>query len=341
MDQLSAEQRAIVELVLQRGKTYSELSGMLGMSETRVRELARDALVDLAPLSARQVDAEWRGQLADYVLGQQVGPEATATRGHLRRSEAARSWARSLLDSLGALYAEGGQPTIPDAERGRRDRGRRERDREPAPAPAREPRSRPRRRVTARQLGRRRLIAAGGLAALLLLLIVLVWPVGVLTGGGGGNGTSASASGNAAACPTGIKSLRKGPAGLALIASRNGQKQVIVQASGMTPTVVKNKRPQDAYEVWLYNSPSDARAIGAQVTDARGNYQGAGPLPANYKHYACIDVSREPLDNNRAHSGNSVLRGRLGPFKLPPPNFARNKPILLARVVLTAPPPGK
>jgi DNA-directed RNA polymerase specialized sigma24 family protein len=54
-DQLSDEQRAIVELVLQQGKSYDELSDMLGLPETRVRELARDALVDLAPITARGV----------------------------------------------------------------------------------------------------------------------------------------------------------------------------------------------------------------------------------------------------------------------------------------------
>src|SRR2546425_11180872 len=82
LDQLSAEQRAIIELVLQRGKSYDELADMLAMPESRVRELARDALVSLAPVSARGVDDEWRGQLADYVLGQQPGPESTATEGH-------------------------------------------------------------------------------------------------------------------------------------------------------------------------------------------------------------------------------------------------------------------
>ena len=80
-DQLSAEQRAIVELVLQQGKTYEELAEMLGMPERRVRELARDALVELAPVSVRAVEEDWRGQLTDYVLGQQAGPESAATRG--------------------------------------------------------------------------------------------------------------------------------------------------------------------------------------------------------------------------------------------------------------------
>ena len=66
-DQLSADQRAIVELVLQRGKSYDELADLLSMSEDRVRELARDALVTLTPVTASHVESDWRGQLADYV----------------------------------------------------------------------------------------------------------------------------------------------------------------------------------------------------------------------------------------------------------------------------------
>src|SRR4051794_1315185 len=115
-DQLPAEQRAILELVVGRGQTYNELSGMLGMPASRVRELARDALGDLAPATAARVDSDWRGQIADYVLGQQTGPESTATRGHLKRSEAARAWAYSVLDSLGHLYPDGTLPEIPEGD---------------------------------------------------------------------------------------------------------------------------------------------------------------------------------------------------------------------------------
>src|ERR1051325_7159305 len=115
-DQLPAEQRAILELVVGRGQTYDELSGMLGMPTARVRELAREALGDLAPAPASRVDSDWRGQIADYVLGQQTGPEATATRGHFKRSEPARAWAYSLLDSLGHLYPNGTMPEIPEAD---------------------------------------------------------------------------------------------------------------------------------------------------------------------------------------------------------------------------------
>src|SRR3954471_12581664 len=132
-DQLSADQRAIVELVLQRGKSYDELAEMLGMPEDRGRELARDALITLTPVTAGQVESDWRGQLADYVLGQQTGPEATATKGHLRRSESARAWTRSLLDSLEGLY-ENGLPQVPAGERASRERKPRRPEREEAAA---------------------------------------------------------------------------------------------------------------------------------------------------------------------------------------------------------------
>src|SRR3954447_13475211 len=99
-DQLPADQRAIIELLLKRRRTYDALSDMLDMPSSRVRELARDALTELTPVSAARVDPDWRGQVADYVLGQQSGPESAATQGHLRRSEPARAWLVSLVDSL-------------------------------------------------------------------------------------------------------------------------------------------------------------------------------------------------------------------------------------------------
>jgi hypothetical protein len=321
-DKLSAEQRAIIELVLQRGKSYAELSDLLAMPEGRVQELARDALVSLSPVSAKRVEDDWRGQVADYVLGQQTGPEATATRGHLRRSEAARSWARSLLDSLDTLY-EGGLPTIPDGDRAaRRERPPRRRDREEEPA--REGELSPEAQAAVR---RRRLIGSGLVAAGLLALVILVWPIGVLTKSDN-KGSSSSNAADTVPQP-GAKGV---PAGVAIVASRDGKRQVIVQAASLPPN-----KPRQAYEVWLYNSPQDARSLGAQVTDQRGTFQGAGPLPDDYQRFKFIDVSREAIDQNRAHSGISVLRGRIGPLKTPPANTKKGQAVILGQVVLTPP----
>jgi hypothetical protein len=299
-DQLSADQRAIVELVLQRGKSYDELADLLGMPEDRVRELAQGALVTLAPITAEQVESDWRSQIADYVLGQQTGPEATATKGHLRRSEAARAWTRSLLDSLETLY-ENGLPQVPAGERATRERKPRkpEREERPTDKPARAGLS----SAAQDAVRRRRMLAAGGFLAALALAAVLVWPIGVLTGDddGGGGSSSEQSSTNAQ------ESNRT--AGIAVVAQRSKQRQVIVQA-----TLPPNQQRQ-AYEVWLYNSPTDAKSLGAQVTNAQGTYQGAGPLPRDYARYKFIDVSREPIDRNRSHSKQSILRGRMPKLK--------------------------
>jgi hypothetical protein len=300
-DQLSDEQRAIVELVLQQGKSYDQLSDLLGMPERRVRELARDALVELAPLSARSVEEDWRGQLADYVLGQQAGPEATATRGHLRRSEAARSWTRSLLDSLEQLYPDGDLPVIPEGERSRERGARRAPD-----APAAERGAAPA-GVGAAALLRRRILAAAGALAL-LLFVLLVWPVGLLTGDGDED-TQASSSGDAQGA-SGDGSIPTGTRGSAIIAKQQGRTQIVVTATGLEPSTQST-----AYQVWLYNSEEDRRSLGAAVTDARGNLQSLGRLPANYADYEFIDVTSVSVvgrgQSRRFEQGPSVLRGLL------------------------------
>jgi hypothetical protein len=316
-DQLSAEQKAILELVLKQGRSYGQLADTLGMSEARVRELARDALVELAPISAQRVEDDWRGQLADYVLGQQSGPETTATRGHLRRSEAARTWMHSLLDSLDGLYEDRDAPVIPDSERGR-DRSRRA----AAHGPSGQAAAAPRRR-------RRRLLAGVGALALVVLAAVLMWPVGVLMGDDDGDGASGGTVTNASSQQT----ATRGPAGIAIVADRNGKRQLIVQAAGLQPS-----GQNQAYEVWLYNSRTDAKSIGAQVTDQNGNYQGAGPLPADYSKYRFIDVSREPVNKDPSHSGDSVLRGRVTKLRNPPANRKPGQASILGQVVLA--PPG-
>jgi hypothetical protein len=302
-DQLSDEQRAIVELVLKQGKSYGELSDMLGLPENRVRELARDALVDLAPITARGVEQDWRGQLADYVLGQQAGPEATATRGHLRRSEAARSWTRSLLDALEQLYPDGDLPVVPDGERGSR--------RGAAAAPAAPGAPREARALTpesATAVRRRRLITAAGVG-ILILVALLVWPIGLLTGGDDDEEPSQASTGaqqttgEEAPIPTGMQ-------GQAIIARQQGQTQVLVTASGLEPSTENT-----AYQVYLANSEQDRRSLGATVTDEQGNLRAGAPLPANFRDYEFIDLTSVTVEgqgrNQRFEDGPTVLRGLL------------------------------
>jgi hypothetical protein len=329
-DQLPAEQRAILELVVGRGQTYDELSGMLGLPTARVRELAREALGDLAPATAARVDSDWRGQIADYVLGQQTGPESTATRGHFKRSEPARAWAYSLLDSLGHLYPNGAMPEIPEAD------GSAPVAAPPPPAstpepepaaasvPAPTPRSpQPAIRTRAPRGGalspaaqvvvRRRRIIGGALAGAVLVVVILLI-AGVFSGGGGkkssASTTRASTTGGA---PTqflqeGVLKATGGAAGtgIAVVLKQANQVQLVVQATKLQPT-----DRQTAYEVWLYNSRSDASPLGAQFTDQQGNLQGRGGVPANWQSFKYVVLSREKVGTNPKTPSGLVLRARL------------------------------
>ena len=327
-DQLSPEQRAIVELVLRQGKTYNELADMLNLPEGRVRELARDALVELAPVSVRGVEEDWRGQLADYVLGQQSGPEATATKGHLRRSEAARSWARSLLDSLEQFYENGSVPAIPEGERG--SRGSR---RAAAATPARADRPGGGALAAAGDPGRRRLLMAAAAAMVLVLLAVVIWPIGALTGGDDDDSTG-SADSTPASQNTGNQQAAGQtsgqPAGVAVVVQRNGKKQLLVQAANLAPS-----GQSEGYYVWLYNSPDDAKSLGGQVTDQQGNYQALGAFPADYRDYKYIDITRQQVgkDTNVKHSGDSVLRGAMPTLK----TSTSKKPAAIGQTLLRPP----
>jgi hypothetical protein len=320
-DQLSDEQRAIVELVLQQGKSYDELADMLGIPEARVRERARDALVQLAPVSVRGVEEDWRGQLADYVLGQQAGPELTATRGHLRRSEAARSWTRSLLDSLEQLYPNGDLPAVPEGERGSR--------RAAAAAPraaGAEPTEPGPLGPSAQAAVRRRRILAAAAGALVVLVAVLLWPVGLLTGDDGGDKSGRKASSN-----TPISTKRQGAA---IIAVSKGKTQILVQAQGLKPSTQTT-----AYQVWLYDSDSKRRSLGATPTDKQGNLQVIGDLPAGYKDWKYVDVTAVTVTGEGADqqvkTGRSVLRGLLELANEPiETGTGKNKATVLANITL-------
>jgi hypothetical protein len=330
-DQLPADQRAIIELVLKRGRSYEQLADMLQMPETRVRELARMALTDLSPITAKRVDDEWRDQVGDYALGQQSGPESAATKGHLRRSEPARVWLGSVIDSLEQLYNEDNMPELPEPDGGRARDRRGLRD-VSAPAAttaagdkngdgkkAGEPLS-----SSARDaVQRRRFIIGGGIFAVLIAIAVVI----ALSSGGGSDNkdksTAASAPDTSATTAQSnarligqlalkpIDPKNKSDVGIAQFASNGSEIEVGVQAK-----LPPNKKNQ-AYEVWLYNSQKDAISLGAQQVQSNGTFSGANKLPAGYEKYKYIDISLEPINQDKSHSGNSILRGALADIVTP------------------------
>ena len=359
LDTLPPQRRAIIELLLRQGQRYDGVASMLDMPPTRVRELAREALSLLAPSASRRVDDEWRDQVADYVLGQQTGPESKATRGHLKRSQAARIWVSSLVESLDSLFGDGDRPVVPGpggdgpAAEPRRPRGRdgaagagaaagaggaagsaaTAGGRRGATRPAREsgraaPADAQRGAGTqergheetsgrtgelspeAQAVVRRRRIIGGAVAAGVVAIVLAI----VLTSGGDEKTDRASSPPPPSQQQQGPQAQLVGQAelervgrgdaqGVAVIARRGGEFQLLVRARGLEPS-----GRGSAYEVWLYNSRRGAQSLGGQVTDNDGSLQGAGPLPATFRSYRFVDISREKIDRNADHSDDSVLR---------------------------------
>jgi hypothetical protein len=332
-DQLAADQRAIIEIVLRQDRSYEEIGEMLDLPPSRVRELARDALSELAPFTAEFVDPQWRGQLADYALGQQTGPESQATRGHLRRSEPARIWVYSLLDALDDFYADGERPEIPVGEAGAGGLRPRSRDRDdrsngegvaspPAPASIRPARG----LASARDLSpaaraaltRRRIMQGGGGLVLLALLVLAATQI---FGGSDKKKTTAATTTTPAAAtqPKGTvvaQSIltpvgKSGAQGGVAIVYQTGNRSLLVLRAKVTPT-----SGTDKYVIWLYNTEKQLVPVAADVTDNQGNFQGAQVLPASWQSYHFIDVTRQPTTGKAVPHGRSVLRG---PITAPTP----------------------
>ena len=98
LDALAPDQRAVVQLVLQRERSYAQIAELLKISEDAVRARAHAGLSALAP--EVELPADKVAQIADFLLGQQNGKPRQATRKLLREDEAARAWAATVRASL-------------------------------------------------------------------------------------------------------------------------------------------------------------------------------------------------------------------------------------------------
>lgn len=97
LDRLAPDQRAVVQLVLQQGRSYEDLARLLGISDEAVRERARAGLLALAADVTAPPEA---GEVADFLLGQQTVSQRESTREALAASPAANAWARAVSGEL-------------------------------------------------------------------------------------------------------------------------------------------------------------------------------------------------------------------------------------------------
>src|SRR5688572_13177400 len=109
-DRLAPDQRAAVELVLRQGRSYGELSDLLGMPEETIRTRARSGLAALAP----DLPAPARsGEIADWLLGQQSQAHAERTRALLLAEPDAHRWAAQVAAPLREIPGGEAVPALP------------------------------------------------------------------------------------------------------------------------------------------------------------------------------------------------------------------------------------
>jgi hypothetical protein len=117
LEDLPADLRAALALVVGRRKRYAEIAALLQIEERAVHDRAHAALALLAPRQARALEAAQRERVGEYLLGQASAEQHAATAAYIERSDAARAWAAALAGELAPLAGElpetpAGAPTV-------------------------------------------------------------------------------------------------------------------------------------------------------------------------------------------------------------------------------------
>jgi hypothetical protein len=343
LDSLPPDQKAVLELVLQRGRSYDEIAKLLSIDRAGVRERALAAFDALGPRTG--VPPERRALITDYMLRALPARVADEVREHLVSSPSERAWARVVASELQPLATEP-LPEIPVDSTARAEAAKPEASDEAAGADAPEPpvaASQGRRSLLGRREPREpkeetaaaeprekpagaRSSRTGGaiLLAVVAVVAIAVVLVLVLTGGSSKKHSSTVASSartttgqtsTASTTPQVVAQINLNPPsggtakGIAEVLRQQGKDGIAIVAQGLTPNT---KKPPNAYAVWLYNSPTDSQILGFvnPGVGTNGRLQTAGGLPTNASHFQKLLVTLETQSNPKS-PGTIVLEGPL------------------------------
>ena len=324
LDALAPDQRAVVQLVLQRDRSYAQIAELLKISEDAVRARAHAGLSALAP--EVELPADKIAQIADFLLGQQNGKPRQATRKLLRDDDAAREWAETVREQprgrrRGARAARLPERTRPTLRR----RGAAE----PAkPAPRPRPLREGRRPVAATEpegtaaASSSRLGGALLIGGAVLAIVVVVLALFVFKGDDKDKSPKSAAAASATATPTatpqqvGQIALKgtNGSKAAGVMTLYTAQNQLAFTLQGAN--VPKNKS-NEAYAVWFTTPGGGSQRLGfAQPVTANGQLGTTGPRTADLDKfprwlakYKQVVVSRE-RNGSAKQPGPVVLRGR-------------------------------
>ena len=340
LDSLPADQRAVLALVLGRGRSYDEIARLLSIDRAAVRARALAAFDSLGPQT--RVPAERRALITDYLLGQLPPRVAEQTRVRLGESASERAWARVLSSELGPLASsplpdislDGYTASSPAPATDASSR---------APVAAMPPHSEPepeddRDRLEPEADKARNVSRLGG-AVLIGIAVVGVIAVVVIvislasSGSGKSSHTSsvasvssttsttttttttsaATTSSGAAQVVAQINLTPLNPAskaaGIAEVLKEGTTDGIAIVAQKVAPNTTK---PANAYAVWLYNSPTDAHILGFvnPGVGSSGRLSTAGGLPTNASHYKELIVTLETSATPKT-PGTIILQGAL------------------------------
>jgi hypothetical protein len=350
LDTLPPDQRAVLQLVLQRGRSYGEIARVLSIDTAAVRQRALSALEALGP--GTRTAPERREEISDYLLGQLPAAAAERARGRIAASPLERAWARVVASELAPLAATP-LPEIPTTEaEAEAEEPAPTPEPAPEPEPAHEPEPAPEPvaagataaaaadgdsgptgpepppepRPSSRR-GGAILLAVGAFVAVAVVVVVILL---VASGGSSKHHTTTTTAGTAsatgttnAATTTTTSTPTAQPIAQVNLSSPSHSKktvgiaEIIKQGTKTGLVIVAQGIPantsHDAYAVWLYNSQSDNHILGFVNPGVKtdGKLQTAGPLPSNAAHFKHLLVTLET--QAKPHGpGKVVLEGALG-----------------------------
>jgi hypothetical protein len=277
---LSADQKAMLQLLLERGQSYEDLASILGGDAAGVRTRARAALTELAG-----ADPDRNVALTDYMLGQADPIDRADAVRHLKDDADDLELVTELAQKLRLIAPEADLPRLPGEERQPRAR-RPARDRAPAPLrrllPTRKSRTEPgEERPPRTTLTRRQTqgIVVAGCAAVLIAVGALAI-AGVFS-----SGSASSATTTTSTTPTNASATGGQVQGFPLlpIGGANSQAKVKLSSNGSfentlnIPTGLQSIIPQvQAVAITLSDNAdvSKAAAAAAQQKQALLRVQG-------------------------------------------------------------------
>jgi hypothetical protein len=317
LDELPPDQRAAISLLLRQRKSYAEVATLLAIDERAVHDRAHAALALLAPREARELAAERREEVGDYLLGQQSGvADRLATRTYLSESEPARAWATAIAGELAPL-ASTPLPEIPAgaaAAAAAADGDVAAKESPAAAQAAGAPGASPERslgeRLPSSRLGGALLLAA--IAAAVVIAVVLITDGGGSHAGKGSTRSTASAKTGSGPAVTQRLTLTSPTPGSKTV----GVMDILVEGSRRAFFIDAENLPESKgffYALWLYNSASSHRPLSASPpVGSSHRLQGGALLPSDAARYHTVLVTRE-TSRTPASPGPIVLSG---PFSL-------------------------